>query len=202
MTDTQTNLQVRGIVLISIREYVQSRLKLADAGEFFKLLPFDVTHNAIHAERGKWYPYSMESALHYQVVRWFNPKNERQAILDLGLFTAAYQIKTFLRSMFTFLPLNLVFSRFPAIWSKLYRPGVLTVRSHTESSGVFELRGFSGDPLFCYLVQAWLEAACRHLKLKDVDIAETMCVHKGGGCCRWEAAWRPVKTSRVPASRR
>jgi hypothetical protein len=198
MIDTAIPSQVRGIALIAIREYVQSRLGLRDAGEFFKRLSCETTHTVLNAQKVTWYPFAMESELRTEIVRWFNPDDPRKAILDLGTFTAKFEINASLKAMIGILPLRLLLKRSQFMWSRLYHPGHFKLRSSHETAAVFELTGFHSDPLFCTMVEAWLRTAGEILKLTNVEVSETACIHDGAGRCRWEISWQTAKTH--PAS--
>lgn len=188
---------MRGIALIAILEYIRSRFDVAGVSSFMKRLPFDVSHVVINAEKGKWYPFSVEGSLRSHIVEFTNSGEPRKVMGELGRFVASYEIESFLRGIFSFLPLQLVFKRFGNIWSKLYRPGRLLVRSSHDLGAVFELAGFASDPLFCPMAQAWLETAAHQLRLKKVKISETLCIHRGARRCRWELGWQTTRTIAV-----
>lgn len=183
--------EVRGIALIAIREYLQSRLGLRDAGEFVKRLRSESAYTLLNAEKSNWYPFSIQTELHREIVKWFNPEDPHELILDLGTFKAKYEINSFLKTILSFLPLGLVLNRAQFIWSRFYRPGVFNVCSAHDAGAVFELTGFESDPHMCILVEAWLRVAGEILKLKDVEVSETACIHKGADRCRWETTWEP-----------
>jgi hypothetical protein len=190
----ESSAEVRGIALIGIREYVQSHLNAGDLSRFLNSLPFEASYTILNAEKGSWYPFSIESQLHQHIVKCRNPKAPHETMLDLGAFVAEYEINSFLRGLFSFLPLRLILNRFQSIWSKLYRPGNFVLRSSRELGAVFELAGFHSDPLFCHMVEAWLRVAGKHLKLENMVIKETACIHRGAGLCRWEVSWQTAKT--------
>jgi hypothetical protein len=192
--------EVRGIALIAIREYIQSSLGLRDAGEFVKRLRSESAYTFLNAEKGDWYPFPLQTELHNGIIKWFNPADPRKAIFALGIFKARYEINSFLKTVLNFLPLGLVLNRAQLLWSKFYRPGCFKVCSSHQAGAVFELTGFESDPHLCVLVEAWLRVAGEILKLKDVEVSETACIHKGADRCRWEVSWQPPKAHSTSAA--
>lgn len=181
--------QVRGIVLIAIREFVQTHLPPSEKNVFFNTLSSDVKRTVFNAEKGEWYPYATQSRLHNHIAHWFKSPDPRQTIRDLGLFVANYEIDAFLRPIFSFLPFDVIMDRFHIVWEKLYRPGIFSVLSSNNTGAVFELSEFSSDPLFCPMIEGWLKVVANYLKLKNLSIKETSCIHRGQQSCRWEVSW-------------
>ncbi|MBN2379781.1 hypothetical protein JXM67_08275 [candidate division WOR-3 bacterium] len=181
--------EVRGIVFIGIREYIQSKLALGEMDLFIKPLPFEVSYALINAEKGEWYPYSIQVKLHESIANRFDRNHPEKAIYDLGLYLAEFEINAVLRAMFGVFPIKLVASRVQTIWSKFYRKGKATARLVHDKKAVLELREFPTDRLFCSLVEAWMEVAARYLKLKELSVKQTVAIHKGTSLSCWEIEW-------------
>jgi len=181
--------QVRGVVLVGIREYIQSKLELGEVDLFLKPLSFEVSYALINADKGEWYPYSIQTELHEAIADRFSRNDPGRAIYDLGLHLAEYEIKNVLRAMFGILPLKLIVNRIQSMWSKFYRPGNATAKLVLEKKAVLEVRDFPTDLGFCALVEAWMEVATRYLKFKNLSYKQTVAIHKGTSLCRWELEW-------------
>jgi len=182
-------LLVRGISIISTREYLKSRLEGPDWKIFVNKLPVDVREVISSASKSEWYPFTHQRLLREEIVRLFNPSSPRQAILDAYLFATRYEISAFLRGIFSFLPVKLVLARAAAVWDKYYNMGDMTAVFTSEKSASLELRDFPGDRLFCPTVEAWLVNAAKYLNLANPRVEETSCVHSGDSLCSWRVLW-------------
>jgi hypothetical protein len=181
---------VRGISLLSTRRYLRSHLKEVEwEGLLENLHPH---HREIirTVEKGSWYPFDIQRIMREEIAKRFNPGNPRQAILDAYLEATDYEISTFLRGMFSFLPVKLVVGRAAALWGKYYRPGVMQSVDMGEKKVALELTEFPADNLFCPTVEAWLTNASKYQKLKNAKVQETACIHRGDDLCRWEVTWQ------------
>ncbi|MBD3287096.1 hypothetical protein GF359_10565 [candidate division WOR-3 bacterium] len=182
-------LLVRGISIISTREYLKTRLEGRGWVSFLAQLPADVRENTVNSYKSEWYPFRIQRVLREEIVRLFNPEHPRQAILNAYLFATRYEISAFLRGILSFMPVKLVIERAAALWRKYYNKGTMKAISLGKNGAALELTDFPGDRLFCPTVQAWLVNAAGYLRLKDVEGKETTCVHRGDEVCRWEVIW-------------
>lgn len=180
---------VRGISLISMREYVKTKLNGERLEEFFARFPENEVEIILNAERSEWYPFYIQQDIRENVVLEFNPKDPRKAIMDLVAFTADYEISAFLRGIIGILPVHMVLRQSARIFSKFYQPGKMTAVRIGQRTSVFELTDFPADPLFCPVIDAWLTTAGKNMGLKNIEVRETRCIHRGGEVCRWMVFW-------------
>jgi hypothetical protein len=182
---------VRGISLISLREYVQSRLKPKDARRLFERLPAVDTEVILSAQKWQWYPFSMQRNLREEIAHHFNPRDPLEAVYEAGLFAAERETSTFHKAMIGFFSVDIVLKNSNKIWTKYYRMGKLTGTFVREGLGVVELSGFPSDPIFCPMITSWLVVAAKALKLPDAKVSETTCIHRGDANCSWDIVWNP-----------
>lgn len=180
---------VRGISLISMREYVKTKLNGEEVETFFSRFPPREAEAILGAKRGEWYPFYMQRHIREQVAAEFNPDNPRQAIMDMVAFTADYEISAFLKGIIGLLPVHMVLKQSARIFSKFYQPGRMTAIRMGERHSMFELKDFPADSLFCPVIDAWIMNAGKIMGL-EVEVTETACIHNGGDTCTWEVRWR------------
>ncbi|MBD3285598.1 hypothetical protein GF359_04020 [candidate division WOR-3 bacterium] len=187
-TDTP-ELLVRGISLISMREYVKTRLAGKDLEQFFTRFPESEEETIVNAKKGDWYPFVIQRHIRENVAKWFNPENPRKAVMDMVAFTADYEISAFLKGIIGILPVHMVLQQSAKVFGKFYNPGKMVAARRGETSATFELTGFPADPLFCPVIDAWIISAGKNMGL-DVKVKETACIHNGDDLCRWEITWK------------
>ncbi len=198
---------VRGIAIIAVREYVREHLDEEGYVTFLSHLPVEHSRIVQEANRAEWYPVEIIRDLRARVAARFNPQDARKAAFELGLYTSTFEQSTFLRGIMKHLPLHLILKQAASLWKKFYRPGTMQVfEKAIEGEGgeeegkegeegevgmvALELHDFPAvDPLLCPQFEAWLFTAGKNQNLKNLAVKETLCVHKGDGCCRWEATW-------------
>lgn len=198
MTTDESQMWVRGISLISIREYVKSRLGEEGLEGFFSRFPKGEPEIILSAQKGEWYPFKLQQHLREQVVLEFNPKDPRQAIYDMVVFTANYEISIFLKAILAYLPVKLVLKKTADIWDKYYRPGRMELVNYNGDSACFEVKGFAHDELFCPTMYAWLKIAGQNMGFENTKIVQTACIHEGDALCRWEVSW--ISNNNTPSS--
>lgn len=181
-------MQVRGIALIALREYVNSRLQGEANQRFFSRLPTEVKDIIFEVNGREWYPFSIDTLLREEITREFNPQDPRVAIFDAGLYAANYDISSFIRTLMGFIPVRSILNRAQTLWDKFYRPGKFYAQP-LDNGAIFELTEFPSDPLFCPMIDAWLTVAARRLRLQGSKVSETACIHEGDELCRWEVHW-------------
>jgi len=189
---------VRGISLISLSDYVKSRLKKDEVRDFFARLPKADSIVIQSAQKWKWYPFFMQRHLREEIANRFNPENPRAAVYDAGLFAATQETSTFLKAMLGFFSPGIVLKNSNVIWRKYYKSGKLRGTLTDDSHGIVELTGFSSDPIFCPMVQSWLVVSAKALKLKDAKVTETACIHNDDKVCRWTLAWNSDTPAALP----
>jgi hypothetical protein len=185
-TTGASQMSVRGISLISIREYVKSRLDGKGLERFFARFPEGEAEIIFTAVKSEWYPFRIQRHLREGIVHEFNPEDPRQAIFDMVEVTANYEISAFLKVILAHLPKRLVLAQIAKLWDKMYRPGKMTLLEGSDNHAVIEVSEFAHDPLFCPTMDAWLTVAARNMDLKNAEVAETACIHRGDERCRWE----------------
>lgn len=191
---------VRGIAIIAVREYVREHLDEEGYSCFLSHLPGEHSRIILEVDRAEWYPVEIIRDLRARVAARFNPQDSRKAAFELGLYTSTFEQSTFLRGIMKHLPLHLILKQAASLWKKFYRPGTMQVVERAvqgreeggeEGMVALELHDFPAvDPLLCPQFEAWLFTAGKNQNLKNLAVKETLCVHKGDRCCRWEATWK------------
>ncbi len=180
---------VRGISLISFREYVKSKLSGKDLEVFFSRLSIEDLQIILSVNKNEWHPFSVQRRLREQIAAWFNPENPKAAIFDACLFTAEYEMSSFLKGIMSFLPVHLVMRQTANLWDKYYKPGKMSAISLGDTRAALELTEFPADKLFGPTMTAWLTIAMKHLGLKNPEASQTADIHDGDNCWRWELYW-------------
>lgn len=181
---------VRGISLISFREYLRAQLTPEEFSEFFSRMPPEETEIILDPDKARWYPFTLQYSLRKHIAEWFDDKEPQQAIFDACLFTADYEMSTFLKGMMSFLPVKLVIRQTANLWHKYYTAGDLRVTSYKSGHIVLELTDFPADELFAPTMTAWLTVASQMLNLKDARVSQTADIHNGDALWRWEINWK------------
>ncbi|MBD3285048.1 hypothetical protein GF359_01620 [candidate division WOR-3 bacterium] len=187
---------VRGISLISLGEYVKSRLKSNEERRFFTRLPAMDAEIILTAQKWQWYPFSTQRSLREGIAQRFDPRNPLDAIYDAGYYAAERETSTFLRAMLGFFSPRIVLRNANVIWSKYYSLGKLQGTFVREGFGIVELTGFPSDSKFCPMVTSWLTVASSTLKLSGAEVTKTACMHNNDPLCRWEIHWRILKADK------
>ena len=181
-------LLVRGISLISMREYVKTMLAGEELEEFFSHFPESEEEAISNAKKGEWYPFEIQQHIRENVAKWFNPGNPRKAIMDMVAFTADFEISAFLKGIIGILPVHMVLQQSAKVFGKFYQPGKMVAIREGEYKALFELTDFLADSLFCPVIDAWLISAGKNMGFEP-NVVETACIHNGDDLCRWEVTW-------------
>lgn len=184
-----SQLKVRGISVISLREYVRANLDPTEFGHFMtNMFPADVD-TIMNAKRSSWYPFSLQRKLRKAIANHFNPHYPEKAIFEAGLFAASYEISTFLKGMLGNVPLHLILGNVNLIWKKYYNQG--TLNAVRERNGVsIHLNDFRSDALFCPLLDAWFKRVFSTIGFRNVTTKKESCIHTGDKCCTWAVTWK------------
>lgn len=185
------HMMVRGVSLISLYEYLKTRLDEKQLERFFDLLSPRESLTILSAKKWQWYPFGVQQELRTAIANWFNPQNPRDAVFDAGLFAAVYETSTFLRAILAYLPVRQILKNSQVIWNKYYKPGRLSGKHLSQGHARFELSRFPADAAFCPMITSWLVIAAQTMNLDKARVEETRCVHRGGNSCRWELHWKP-----------
>lgn len=188
-TNDNPGMTVRGISLIAISAYVKSKLDPKRLTEFYTRFPRGEPEMILTAQKGEWYPFKLQRHLREETVKEFNPRDPRQAIFDMVEVTANYEISTFLKAILGYLPAKLVLKKTADLWDKYYRPGKMELVKYDGNHAVFEVTEFSHDRLFCPTMDAWLAVAGKNMRMDEILVKETSCIHRGDELCRWEVTW-------------
>lgn len=180
---------VRGISLISMREYVKTRLQGDKLKQFFTPFPDGEPDIIFSANKGQWYPFHIQRHMREQAASQFDPSNPRQAVMDMVAFTSDYEISSFLKGIIGILPPHMVLKNSAQVFGKFYQPGNMTALKADDKFSIIELVDFPADPLFCPVIDAWIMSAGRNMGL-ETEVTETSCIHRGDATCRWEVRWR------------
>jgi len=183
-------LFVRGVSLMGFYEYLQSRLQEPELKRLIDQLPDKTREVVHHIKKWEWYPLEMDRHMREAIVRRFNPQNPRAAVFEASYFTAEYDINSFLRGIFSFLPIPMIIRQIKTVWSKFYKSGNVVTVPLQDGGVALELTEFEADYLFCPTIEAWLLGAMRTIGLKGAEVKETMCIHTGDDRCRWELRWK------------
>ncbi|NLI98073.1 hypothetical protein GX441_05360 [bacterium] len=188
-TANEPDMLVRGVSLFALREYMRTKLEGGSLKAFLSPLSDDDKQAILNVEKAEWYPFDLQKKMRELIVRKYNPLDPEQAVFDACIYTAEYEMSTFLRAIMNFLPAKLVFKQTATVWNKYYSRGVMQTIAG-DKKAVLELKDFPADKLFGPVVTAWLTVAARMLELNDVLIRQTGNIHKGDECWRWEAEWK------------
>lgn len=175
--------------MFAFREYVRTKLEGGSLKAFLSPLGDEERQAVLDVDKAEWYPFDLQKKMRELIVQKFNPRDPEQAVFEACLYTAGYEMSTFLRAIMSFLPVNLVFKQTAAVWDKYYSPGTMHIDT-TEGKAVLELREFPADKLFGPVISAWLTVAAKMLELKEAQIKETANIHKGDECWRWVVEWK------------
>lgn len=179
---------VRGVSLFALREYVRTKLEGGSLKAFLSPLGDEERQAVLNVDKAEWYPFDLQKKMRELIVQKFNPRDPEQAVFEACLYTAEYEMSTFLRAIMNFLPAKLVFKQTATVWDKYYSPGVMRTIAD-DKKAVLELVDFPADKLFGPVVTAWLTVAAKMLELKDARVRETANIHKGDECWRWNVDW-------------
>ena len=75
MTEGQKQVMlVRGISLVSFREYLRVHLTSKEFVDFFSGMPARDSEIILEPDKAKWYPFSLQYSLRKHIARWFKEK--------------------------------------------------------------------------------------------------------------------------------
>jgi hypothetical protein len=74
-------------------------------------------------------------------------------------------------------------------WPNFHDFGKLEGVIENNNKGYVRGHDISTDPIFCRSLTHYFRGIMDNLRLKEINITKTKCVHKGGKHCEWEITW-------------
>ncbi len=148
-------------------------------------LPPRIVERFESADQAAWFPVEDSRLVYESIVSFFGDEQ----LENFVKFYVNLAISGFLRGLVIFLrPLDLA-KRALALWKRFHTTGRPEIEIVSKNHGVITLHDWNYSPIHCRVHNYWFKELVRIAGGKDINVAETHCVHSGDSFCRWEVTF-------------
>lgn len=174
---------------MAMNRYLIETLGVEEASKVIAGLQPDAAAEIQHARKGDWYPFETQRLLRAAIVSKIDSSDPEGVTYRLGRFTAQWELSTFLKAMFSFLPLKTILTQSAALWGKYYNQGSMALVEFKKGYALLELSDFPCDPCFHLLTTSWMMVALETVGVENPEVQYSE--RKEGDCkvLRFELHW-------------
>ncbi|NLI98614.1 hypothetical protein GX441_08155 [bacterium] len=164
-------LRTRGITLVAMTKYLIEKFGEEEALKVISALPPRESKEIVGAKKSEWYPFETQRLLREAIISNVNALEPLDVTYQLGYFTAQWELSTFLKALFTFIPIKTILKQSAALWGKYYDKGKMTVANFEKGSALLELREFPCDEYFHQLTTSWMIVALETIGVENPKVS-------------------------------
>jgi hypothetical protein len=147
-----------------------------------------------HPVPHEWYPVSLMKELLGAVDAEFSTAHP-DALRSLGSFVADHSVRGFLKYLARLVSMQKALARVGLIWRRYHDGGSVETsilkKDDARVEGILTIKDYDAGPVWCKLMDAYLETFAASTGAKNVKVEKKDCIHKGDADCSWHISWDP-----------
>ncbi len=187
-------MQVKGLALISCKNFVEKRFNQPDIEKFIKALDQETVLIYNNIVPNKFYPITTFIKINKAIVDIFNNGNI-SILKKLGRFCADEAVRGIYRVFFKFGTPQFIIRQAANVFSKYYDKGKLNILYTKNNVAAAELIGFNNIEdislikYVCTTIEGWIERSVEICSGKTTNTEHSKCTSKNEGSCIFTCKW-------------
>jgi predicted hydrocarbon binding protein len=141
----------------------------------------------------KWYPVSEVREV-FETIHNLYAEDNPGILVEYGRFAAERSLKGFLRYLARLLTIEQLTKRMGAFWKQYHQGGFISAGKVEEKGDsrtiTVTVSGYSMGISGCRVITGYLEGLIPMANVRDVEVKEKTCIHRGDRTCSWEVRWK------------